>query len=477
MGSPDVSGSKRSGVGDLAIVLHSHMPYVEGFGTYPFGEEWLFDAYARSHLPVLQVADRLTVTVTPVLADQLEANGVSDRMLTFLERHRLGAAQKDLSEGGETASAAEGETSAFASAIESIGRDAGDLLAPFRLAQEQGRVELMTSAATHAVFPLLATKAGGRLQVDAGLRSHTRRFGFPGGFWLPECAIAPGLDDLLAERGLRYTCLDQSATEPDGAAMRPILCPSGCVGFTIDWPVVDLVWGSSGYPADPVYVDFHRQSMNGTRLWNIGGEPYDPSKAREHATHHAVEFCRSVAERLEGHRSDTGDRGLCVFAIDTELLGHWWREGPWWLEAVIAAAEREGLDLVHLSDALHRHTPEARPVSTSTWGEGKDLSTWGSVAVADLARAARRSELALITDAIASGADHGVSVRAARELLALQSSDWAFIDYRGQAGDYAFDRAVAHAESLREAVESPSSRSERLRNLAPDLSLAPLLEP
>ena len=73
-------------VGDLAIVLHSHMPYVEGFGTYPFGEEWLFDAYARSHLPVLDVADRLTMTVTPVLADQLEADGVGERMLSFLRR-------------------------------------------------------------------------------------------------------------------------------------------------------------------------------------------------------------------------------------------------------------------------------------------------------------------------------------------------------------------------------------------------------
>ena len=83
------------GIGDLAIVLHSHMPYVEGFGTYPFGEEWLFDAVARSHLPVLEVAERVTVTVTPVLADQLEADGVGERMLEFLRRHRLGAAQLD----------------------------------------------------------------------------------------------------------------------------------------------------------------------------------------------------------------------------------------------------------------------------------------------------------------------------------------------------------------------------------------------
>lgn len=464
-------------MGDLAIVLHSHMPYVEGFGTYPFGEEWLFDAYARSHLPVLDLADRLTMTVTPVLADQLEADGVADRMLEFLRRHRLGAAETDVSENGGTLAAAQSEFAAVGRAVESIERCDDDLLQPFRAAQDEGRVELMTSAATHAVFPLLATKAGGRLQVDAGLRSHTRRFGRPAGFWLPECAIAPGLDGLLAERGLLYTCLDQTRSEPDGAAMRPIRCPSGCVGFTIDWPMVDLVWGSDGYPADPVYLDFHRQSMNGTRLWDISGNPYDPERARERAVSHASEFCRAVAARLSDHRAATGDRGLCVFAIDTELLGHWWREGPWWLEAVIASAESEGLDLLRLSEAFETHDPEAREISTSSWGEGKDLSTWGSPAVADIARAARRSELALVARAVASGLDGPTSERAARELLALQSSDWAFIDYRGQAGDYAFDRAVAHAESLLEAVESPDTRSERLRNLAPDLSLAPLLEP
>ena len=467
----------ESSVGDLAIVLHSHMPYVEGFGTYPFGEEWLFDAFSRSHLPVLDVADRLTMTVTPVLADQLEADGVPERLLEFLRRHRLGAAEIDVSENGDTLAAAESEAGAFAKAVETIEHFDGDLLQSFRAAQDEGRVELMTSAATHAVFPLLATKAGGRLQVDAGLRSHTRRFGRPAGFWLPECAIAPGIDALLAERGLHYTCLDRTRTEVDGAALRPILCPSGCVGFTIDWPMVDLVWGSDGYPADHAYLDFHRQSMNGTRLWDISGRPYDPVRARERADHQAEEFCRSVAERLSQHRSSTSERGLCVFAIDTELLGHWWREGPWWLEGVIAKAAAAGVNLLRLSEALDTHDPESRDISISTWGEDKDLSTWGSPAVADIARAARRSELALVTGAPGSGASEPISERAARELLALQSSDWAFIDYRGQAGDYAFDRAVAHAESLLEAVESPHTRSERLRNLAPDLSLAPLLEP
>ena len=97
------------------------MPYVEGFGTYPFGEEWLFDAVARSYLPVLEVAEKITIGVTPVLADQLEADGVGERMLAFLREHRLGSAEKDAAEAeGPLAAAAESEARHFRAAIERL---------------------------------------------------------------------------------------------------------------------------------------------------------------------------------------------------------------------------------------------------------------------------------------------------------------------------------------------------------------------
>src|SRR4051795_12260674 len=101
-------------LGDLAIVLHSHMPYVEGFGTYPFGEEWLFDAVIRSYLPVLEMAERLTMTVTPVLADQLEDAGVRERLRRFLVDYRIGAAEADLLEvPAECRPACEGELARY----------------------------------------------------------------------------------------------------------------------------------------------------------------------------------------------------------------------------------------------------------------------------------------------------------------------------------------------------------------------------
>src|SRR5262245_4649592 len=312
-------------VGDLAIVLHSHMPYVEGFGTYPFGEEWLFDAFARSHLPVLDVAERVTMSVTPVLADQLEADGVWERMLRFLRRHRIDAADRDVADAGAAVRpAATAEADHYTEASRRLRRLGGNPLRAFQEANERGRIALIPSAATHAVLPKLATMAGRRLQVDAGLRSHLRRFGEPGGFWLPECGYVEGVEAVLAEQGLAYTCLDQSAYESGTAALAPMLLPGGLIAFTIDWPTVRLVWSNDGYPSDGAYLEYHRLSPNGVRLWSIAGAPYDPAAAAKRAAEHAASFLAAVRDRLERHRSDRGRRGLCVFAVDTELLGHWW---------------------------------------------------------------------------------------------------------------------------------------------------------
>jgi 1,4-alpha-glucan branching enzyme len=451
--SPSAAAEEGPTAGDLAIVLHSHMPYVEGFGTYPFGEEWLFEAVARSHLPVLEVARDLTMTVTPVLADQLEAGGVGERML------------------------AEGEIAHYRLAIERLEGSGGNALGAFQGAAAEGRVELMASAATHAVMPKLATLAGRRLQVDAGVRSHTRRFGRPAGFWLPECAYAPGLETVLAERGIAYTCLDQSAHEGPGDALAPLRMPGGTTGFTIDWPTVELAWSNRGFPSAPAYLEYHRLSDNGTRLWSISGEPYDPAAASAQAAADARAFLNAVRERLERHAAERGGRGLCVFAIDTELLGHWWAEGPQWLGELLAAAAGEGVRLLTLSDALAEHEPEPRPAREASWGEGKSLLTWDSPAVADMAWAARRLELRLLRAAEARPADRTGLERAARELLAVQSSDWAFMDHRGQAGDYPYRRAVTHAAALLDALDSEAAPDPQMRNLAPDLSLAPLLEP
>ena len=187
------------------------MPYVEGFGTWPFGEEWLWEAIAGSYLPLLDVLDefpdRVTLSVTPVLADQLEAPGALDRCLAFLREMRPETHRLDLDGGrgaGEEA-ALEYSAERYAAAADALA--AGDLMA--RLARHAS----WTSAATHAVLPLLAGAGGVRLQLATGIAAHRARFGdWEGGLWLPECAHAPWLDPLLEEAGVHVACVDLTDT-------------------------------------------------------------------------------------------------------------------------------------------------------------------------------------------------------------------------------------------------------------------------
>jgi len=470
-------GETAGGEGDLAIVLHSHMPYVEGFGTYPFGEEWLFDAVIRSYLPVLEVAERLTMTVTPVLADQLEDRGVHERLRRFLLEWRIGAAEADAGQvPAECRDACEAELARYRHALELLDGHGGDPLRAFQDAAARGRVALAASAATHAVLPLLATRAGLRLQLGAGIRSHRRRFSWDGGFWLPECAYTPGLEWRLEEEGVRWFCVDQSAHEEPLAALTPIATAAGPVALPIDWEAIQWLWSLDGYPSDPAHAQFAGKSLRGVRIWKVGGGGYDPAAAVRAARRQAGEFLRAAAARLREHREARGRRGLLVFAIDTELLGHWWSEGAIWLSEVLASAEEAGVRLLTVPEAIAEHEPVERPLAASTWGEDKDLSTWDSPAVADLAWGARRLELRVLR-ALSAGLRGNGALRAARELLAAQASDWAFLDKRGQAGDYAFQRATAHSEAALEAIDSPAIADPSLRALAPDLSLSSLLQP
>lgn len=464
--------------GDLAIVLHSHMPYVEGFGTYPFGEEWLFDAVVRSYLPVLEVARDLTMTVTPVLADQLEDRGAAERLRRFLIEWRIGAAEADAPEvAPECRAACEGELARYRRALELLDAAGGDPLRPFQDAAGEGRIALAASAATHAVLPLLATRAGLRLQLDAGIRSHQRRFGWDGGFWLPECAYAPGLEHRLAEQGVRWFCVDQSAHDEDPLnALTPLATDAGPVALPIDWEAIQWLWSLDGYPSDPAHAQFAGKSLRGVRIWRVGGGAYEPVAAEAAARRQAGEFLTAIAARLRDFAAERRRRGLIVFAIDTELLGHWWSEGAIWLREVLAGAAAAGVRLLTAPQALAEHEPLERPLAASTWGEEKDLRTWDSPPVADLAWGARRLELRLLR-ALAQGLRGPAALRAVRELLAVQASDWAFLDKRRQAGDYPFRRVTDHAEALLEAIDSAASSDPRMRALAPDLSLAPLLEP
>jgi 1,4-alpha-glucan branching enzyme len=449
--------------GELAIVLHTHMPYVEGFGTWPFGEEWLWEAIATSYLPLLdQVLGRapITLSLTPVLCDQLEAPGALERCVEFLrsvrpESHRLDIESFRAAGRHELVGELERSAAEYAAAAERLAELGPSFLAAL------GEHATWTSSATHALLPLLASDASVSAQVQTGIVSHRRRFGeWEGGFWLPECADAPWLHALLEEVGVRATCVELTTMFGlgDQRHLQPLQTDDGPILWPLDRQTMALVWSDEGYPCEAAYRNYHALTDRHHRVWRIDGAPYDHAAARTLASEHARDFVARVRERVAGG-------GVVVCALDTELLGHWWYEGVIWLHAVVEEAARQDLQLTTLDDALERHEPAPAPpeLPISSWGEGGDLRTWSGPGVADLAWLQRSAELRLLA------LGERPSDRALRELLALQSSDWAFLVTRDLAGPYPRQRAQAHFEAMRAALADHDA-GPGLRNLAPDLT-------
>jgi 1,4-alpha-glucan branching enzyme len=470
--------------GALSIVLHTHMPYVEGFGTWPFGEEWLWEAIATCYLPLLDVLDdhpdRVTLSLTPVLCDQLEAPGAAERFQAFLREVRSETHRRDLAAAPDPALRRAVEHSAAVYERAAERRDLPAAFAPH---------VSWTSAATHAVLPLLASDAGVRLQLATGVAAHRARFGdWHGGLWLPECAYAPWLDVLLEEAGVHATCVDFTDVLGRGseAQLTPLRSPAGPLLVPIDRATIELVWSDGGYPADGRYRDSHRFAPYYQRVWAIDGAPYDPARARDATREHAEAFVAAVQDRVSAG-------GLCVFAVDTELLGHFWHEGVDWLRAVLEVAPEQGLDIVPLDEALSpgvggaasaveigsasqggdapaELAPAPVGLGVTSWGAGRDLRTWSAPAAGGLAWRQRDAELRAL------GATPTPGERALRELLALQSSDWAFLISQDTAGDYPRERFDDHLQAF-EAALAGHLEPAALRNLAPHLDSRTLAQP
>ena len=355
-----------------------------------------------------------------------------------------------------------------------------------------GSVELIASAATHSYLPLLASASAVRAQVSLGVELHRLLTGRrPAGFWLPEQGYASGLDEILAEHGVDYFLLESHGLEhaspaPTCSVHAPVVCPSGVAAFGRDPSCSKQVWSATeGFPGDPVYRERYRDAgfelpddvlgplapppgagplATGLRYWRVTGpteakEPYDPDAAYGRAEQHAAAFVEA-RRRQVAELAPAMDRAPVVLApYDAELFGHWWGEGPWFLEAVarrVAAVGAE-LRLSTPSDVLDE-APRAEAVrpAPSSWGDGgysevwlDEASRWVHVGIhgvaGRLSRAAGRFRRA-------EGLVRRALDQAARELLLAQASDWTFLVRAGTARAYAEERAGGHLDRALELV-------------------------
>ena len=509
--SPDARRADGTGhANTFVLALHAHLPFVRKAGRWPFGEEWLYEAMAGTYLPLLGVFERLqndgvearaAVGITPVLLEQLADPYLQEGFTEYVGRVAAAAdadAENAASSGQpQRATLARDYAQRYRSLAADFADRGGDLVAAFAALAQAGRIEILTSAATHAFLPLLATESLVRAELRVGVETTRARLGVtPAGIWLPECAYRPGLERYLEELGLRYFFVDAHAVtgappfsassqfglssnhatpehelnlDPGEAAktFRPhYVAGSNVAAFARSVEVSRQVWARQfGYPGDPAYREFHKRAdTSGLHYWAVSGpshdlgdkSDYDPGAAAARVRDHAEHFA-SLVENLAA--SFDGD--ACIVApYDAELFGHWWFEGPAWIEAVMRRlAARGSVVPATPSQALSVAPPsDALDLPATSWGEGGDYRVWENAQTEWMWTRIHEAETAMRDAARAlPNADPLTKLylnQAARELLLLASSDWPFLITTGQARDYAAQRFTEHAARFNDCLAS-----------------------
>jgi 1,4-alpha-glucan branching enzyme len=494
--------------GYLALVLHAHLPFVRHPEHEEFLEEdWLFEAITESYIPLLTMMDRLvrddvafnlTMTVTPTLCAMLEDQLLRERYVRYLDR-AIALAEREVDRNGNDERLRELSEFYHQHFVQSRNRFFewnGDLLGVFHRHRDEGCLEIVASAATHGLLPLLQqSPAAVRAQVAIGCESYRRTFhADPIGFWLPECAYYPGLENILREENVRWFVIDAHGLmfgqpRPRRAIYAPCFTPAGPSAFARDRDSSRQVWSATeGYPSDPAYREFYRDigfELSPEHLWPGSNstfrkftgikyhritdrhrekELYVPAAAARMADAHASHFLDARRRQLNDLRALDFDP-IIVAPFDAELFGHWWFEGPQFLEALIRKAAHgqqdlritsknkyghEDFQLIAPSEFLARHpTQQTVSPAASSWGENGHLGVWldetNSWIYPHLHSAAdRMRKLACANSSAPSELADRALKQLARELLLAQSSDWAFLIKTGTAKHYATKRVTDH---------------------------------
>ncbi len=516
-------------IGNVNIVLHTHLPWVKKAGKWPFGEEWLYQAIFDSYIPLtqtfLQLRDegypfKFTINVTPVLGemllDEYLQQGFVDYAKNFIKSLETDETDVPSELKDFWLSMAKDRLNFY----ESIERD---ILGVWGELQEQNYLSLITSGATHGFLPLLGRDETVDLQVKTGMLFHMGAFGKkPRGFWLPECAyrprayhvaggnvvLRPGMEEFLERYGVQYTFLDSKPFEnyvsPEpwmtGKSsqynlFQPYLInTSNVAGFPRHDLLCSQVWsGDFGYPGDGNYMEFHKKSSySGARFWKITSKnadfkdkkPYNPLDALKTVGGHARHYAGRIVNELADYYSASHKEGIVTLTFDTELFGHWWFEGPKFLEFLVKEMAETPVAWCSGEDYLNKRDVDAKfDLGETSWGEGGHYKVWFNPGVEWMWPQIYSAENATF-DALkmaGANADDKKIKQLMRELLLLTASDWQFLITTGGAVDYAKERFNFHLENVKDLSDALLNKKpfsdERLNDLQDRDSLFYFLSP
>jgi 1,4-alpha-glucan branching enzyme len=489
-----MSGEK----GYFCLTLHAHLPFVRHPEHEDFLEEdWLFEGITETYLPLLdmmtrlvseKVYFRLTMSLTPPLCAMLSDNLLQARYRRYLN-NLIELAEKEVHRTKSQP--------AFLPAAQMYLRKLtrcrqmyedwyrGNLLQAFRQLQDEGVLEIITCGATHGYLPLVAHRQAARAQIRVATDDYQRHFGRrPRGIWLPECAYNQGDDALLQESGIRYFFMEAHGLlygqpRPHYGVYAPVFCPSGVAAFGRDMESAHQVWsGDTGYPGDSVYREFYRdvgydldydyikpylhsdgvRRNVGLKYFKITGrvplnakQPYHPEEAREMAASHAGNFMFNRQKQVEHLSGLLDKKPVIVSMYDAELFGHWWYEGPEFLEYLFRKLHYDQKDIRMVTPSEYlAENPNNQMIQPemSSWGDKGYHEVWLNGSNDWIYRHLHKAAEIMIELAekhpSASGIQERALNQAARELYLAQSSDWAFLMSVGTATHYAQKRTKDH---------------------------------
>ncbi|MEW6214903.1 MAG: 1,4-alpha-glucan branching protein domain-containing protein [Nitrospirota bacterium] len=514
--------------GYLCIVLHAHLPYIRHPEyDYFLEENWLYEAITETYIPLLDVFERLinngidfgvTLSISPTLIEMFNDSLLRERYKRHIER---------LIELSEKEAYRTKRNINFEPIIRMYNKRfhrirclfedvyKRDLTSAFKALQDTGKVEIITSAVTHAFLPNLSMYPQAiRAQIKIAVEHYKKNFDkYPSGMWLPECGYAPGIEQYIKEGGIRFFFLDTHGILygiplPQYGVYAPVSCPSGVVAFGRDVETSKQVWSSiEGYPGDFDYRDFYRdigfdldldhikpyihpdgiRTYTGLKYYRITGktdnkEPYVIEHVRKKAAEHARNFILSRELQVNFLSDTLKVRHAHIMPIitatyDAELFGHWWFEGPEWLDFLLRGIyfERRNFrtitpsEYLSLQPSLSESLQACQP-SMSSWGYKGYNEVWLNGSNDYIYRHLHKTTERMVYLANRFSTPSPLHPfpplllrralnQAVRELLLSQHSDWAFLMTTGAATEYARKRFGEHIERFNSLYQSIISES------------------